>query len=60
MHSTCTQCMCTCKNAKFNPLKIKKLRAFYKNMKFCTRTVLLGNGSNGHHQNKCKNVKINN
>ena len=40
MHSTCTQCMCTCKNVKFNPLEIKKLRAFYKNTKFYTLEIL--------------------
>ena len=37
---TCTQCMCTCKNAKLNPLKIKKLRTFYKNTKFYILKIL--------------------
>ena len=31
MSSECTQCMC--KNTKFNPLNIKKLRAFHKTRK---------------------------
>ena len=30
---------CTCRNATFNPLEIKKLRAFYKNTKFYTLEI---------------------
>ena len=33
------------KNEKFNPLKIKKLRAFYKNTKFYTLEILYLYGS---------------
>ena len=40
MHIMCTQCMCTCKNAKFNPLEIQKLRTFYKNTKFYILEIL--------------------
>ena len=40
MCSTCTQCMCTCKNAKFNPLEIKKIRAFHKYTKLYTLKIL--------------------